>query len=106
MYDIEIYQTPNGNYPYRTWFNKLDKTARNQIRARLLRLRLGNFGDAKTIRGAKQVYELRIHLGPGYRIYFTKEGKRVVLLLIGGSKQNQSKDIKKAIEYWQEYKQS
>ncbi|GAB5411506.1 MAG: hypothetical protein ChlgKO_06200 [Chlamydiales bacterium] len=82
------------------------KTAKNQVRARLLRLRLGNFGDAKTIRGAKQVYELRIHLGPGYRIYFTKEGKRVVLLLIGGSKQNQSKDIKKAIEYWQEYKQS
>lgn len=88
---IEILQTDH----YRKWFDKLqDRHARARIDIRLRRLSLGNAGDAKSV--GEGVSELRINYGPGYRIYFTKKGSRVVILLAGGDKKTQAEDIEKA----------
>jgi putative addiction module killer protein len=98
------YQEPDGKIPFREWLGRLkDKRARAAVDARLLRVRLGNFGDAKAIGGG--VDELRIHVGPGYRVYFAKDGDKVVLLLIGGDKGTQAKDIKAVQGYWAEYRE-
>jgi putative addiction module killer protein len=66
----------------------------------LARIRIGNFGDCETIQGKRGLYEMRIHFGSGYRIYFGKYKERIILLLIGGDKSTQKKDIKKAEQYW------
>ena len=79
-----------------------DAKTRAKIDVRLGRLRLGNFGDTKSV--SKGVYELRIHFGPGYRIYYGQEGTKIIILLCGGDKNSQKKDIKKAILFWEEYK--
>jgi putative addiction module killer protein len=71
------------------------------VRARLNRIRLGNFGDCKSVGGG--VVELRIDFGPGYRVYFGRDGRLVVVLLCGGDKRTQARDILRAREYWKEY---
>ena len=71
------------------------------VRARLNRIRLGNFGDCKLVGGG--VEELRIDWGPGYRVYFGRQGSLVVVMLCGGDKKSQAKDILKAQRYWREY---
>ena len=73
-----------------------------KIDVRLGRLRLGNFGDTKAL--GKGVYELRIHFGTGYRIYYGLEGNKIVILLCASDKSRQKKDIKKAVTFWGEYK--
>lgn len=72
------------------------------IRARINRLELGNFGDCKSV-GAG-VLELRVSFGPGYRVYFGRDGNTVVVLLYGGDKGSQTRDILKAKLFWKEYK--
>jgi putative addiction module killer protein len=64
-------------------------------------LRLGNFGDAKRV---GEVFELRIHTGPGYRIYYGREGDAIVILLCGGDKGSQDRDIERAEEYWRDHR--
>lgn len=76
-------------------------TACARIRVRLNRVRLGNFGDCKSVGGG--VSELRVDYGPVYRIYFGKDGTKIIILLCGGSKKTQAKDIKLARHYWAEY---
>ena len=96
------YLTSNGRNPFREWLEGLrDRQARARIRVRLNRIRLGNFGDCKSIGGG--VSELRIHHGPGYRVYFGREGDSVVILLHGGDKTRQSRDIARAKAYWDDY---
>ena len=103
-YSIEIYQTKNSKKPFSEWFDSLkDKHAKASILNRLERLKFGNFGDSKPLRNS--IYELRIHCGPGYRIYFTKIGTRIVLLLCAGAKATQNKDITRAINYLIDYKE-
>lgn len=100
---IEYYSTPTGKTPYREWFYALPaEKLRALVRARLGRLRLGHFGDCKSV--GEGVLELRIHAGPGYRVYFMPMGSQIVLLLCGGDKSAQEKDIAKAKEYGREYK--
>ena len=95
---VEIRQTDE----YARWFSHLrDRQARARILARLERLEAGNFGDAKFLRDG--VNELRIDWGPGYRVYFGRDGRTVIVLLCGGDKRKQDADIKKAVELWQEY---
>lgn len=78
------------------WFDGLrDSTARSRIHARIDRIEDGHFGDYKSV-GA-QVFEARIHFGPGYRLYFTLRGKEVVILLAGGDKSSQRQDIEVAV---------
>lgn len=81
---------------YERWFDGLrDRQARARIDARIRRISLGNLGDAKLLRGG--VSELRIDYGPGYRVYFTRRGSLVILLLCGGDKRTQDADIARAI---------
>ena len=90
---IEIRQTET----YANWFSSLrDRKARARIDVRIRRLSLGNPGDVKPIGGG--VSELRIDYGPGYRVYFVQRGVTVILLLAGGDKRTQDRDIKKALE--------
>lgn len=104
--EIELleYLTTSGRNPFREWLEGLrDRQARAKIRVRLNRIRLGNFGDCKGVGGG--VSELRIPYGPGYRVYFGRKGNLVVILLNGGHKKTQSKDIALAQEYWDDYLQ-
>jgi putative addiction module killer protein len=90
---IDVRETPD----FTKWLAALnDQRARLQIVRRISRVAAGNFGDAKSVGGA--VNELRIDHGPGYRVYYTRRGKAVVILLCGGDKRTQSKDIRKAKE--------
>ena len=79
-----------------------DAKTRARIRVRINRIRLGNFGDCKSV--GSGVSEFRIDYGPGYRVYFGRVGEKLVLLLCGGTKKNQEKDIKLAKGYWYDYK--
>ena len=97
--DIQIYELDNGKCPYLQWESKLNSTTRAVISSRLTRIRLGNFGDCKSIQGMRGIYELRIHFGSGYRIYFGKSKNKIVLLLFGGRKNSQKKDIQKSYQY-------
>ncbi|MFA6413253.1 MAG: type II toxin-antitoxin system RelE/ParE family toxin [Syntrophales bacterium] len=90
---IEIRQTET----YRKWFDSLkDRNARMRIDIRIRRISLGNFGDVKPV--GEGVFEIRIDYGPGYRIYYLQKKNTVIILLLGGDKSTQSKDIQKAHE--------
>ena len=97
------YLTEDGGNPFHNWLNSLnDRAARARIRVRLNRVRLGNFGDCKSV--GKGVNELRVDYGPDYRVYYGKAQTTIVILLCGGSKKSQSKDIQLAQAYWADYK--
>ena len=99
--DIRNYVTSDGREPYEEWVNSCrNRKTRAIIRERVNRLHLGNFGDYKRL--TADLYELRIHYGPGYRVYFGMVGRVIVILLCGGSKKTQRRDIQKAKEYWEE----
>ena len=101
--ELRFYQTAAGRQPAREWLAGLrDLQAVNRIEARLARLAAGNFGDARPV-GAG-VAELRIDWGPGYRVYFARLGAVVVLLLCGGDKRTQDKDIERAKDCFDDYK--
>ena len=100
--EILQYQTEKGKCPFRIWFLSLkDIVTRASIRARLDRLSLGNFGDCKPV--GEGVLELRLHLGPGYRIYFGMDRNEIIVLLSGGDKSRQQSDIDRAKVYWKDY---
>jgi putative addiction module killer protein len=90
-----------GRIPFRDWLGQLDTAARARIQARVLRFETGNLGDHKDVRGG--VWEARFDFGPGYRLYFGRVGREVVLLLLGGDKKSQKKDIQRARIFWSEY---
>lgn len=102
MYELRRYVTRAGKEPLGQWFRGLrDKALRARMEARLARLALGHFGDCKPIRDG--VWELRIDAGPGIRIYYAMAGRVCVLLLNGGDKRSQARDIERAIQYWNDY---
>jgi len=102
-YEIDYYKTPEGKAPFKEWLEALrDVNGRAKIRVRLDRARMGNLGDNKPV--DEGVCELRIDYGPGYRVYFAIEGNRIVLLLIGGDKSTQKRDIVQAITYLQDHR--
>lgn len=90
-YEIEFYKD-NGKMPVQLWINNLDYGNRFQIEARLAKIRNGNLGDIKSV--SDQIYELRFFFGAGYRIYFALVDNRMILLLQGGNKNTQVRDIK------------
>ena len=99
--DVRNYITPEGRNPFRQWLTQLrDKRARANIQRRIARLQEGNFGDSKRL--SRDLYELRIDYGPGYRVYFGIFTSHVVILLCGGQKGTQRRDIAKAQNYWNE----
>ena len=100
--EIELYETATGKRPFEIWIKEIREIhTRAKILTRLDRLKLGNFGDCKTLQ--EGVCELRIHYGPGIRIYYGKIGNKVILLLCGGDKGSQDRDIAKAKEYLKDY---
>lgn len=101
-YEIDYFTTESGKKPFKEWLDGLkDVTGRAKIRVRIDRVRLGNLGDNRTV--GEGVRELRIDYGPGYRAYFGIDGDRLVLLLLGGDKSSQEKDIAKSKEYWRDH---
>lgn len=100
---ISEYTDESGESPYCQWLNDLrDVTAKARIIMQVDKMELGLFGDVASI--GEGLSELRIHYGPGYRVYFGKEGNQVYLLLCGGDKSTQARDIKKAKAYWQDHR--
>jgi putative addiction module killer protein len=100
---LRIYSAPDGRRPFQEWIDFLkDQDGRARILVRLERFRLGNVGDWKSV--GEGVLELRIDWGPGYRVYFAQDGKEIVLLLCGGEKGTQVRDIKDAKKYWRDYR--
>jgi putative addiction module killer protein len=102
-HEIEYYRTEKGIAPFKEWLEALrDVNGRAKIRVRLDRARLGNLGDHKHLDDG--VWELRIDYGPGYRVYFAKEENRLILLLIGGDKGTQRREIAQATAYLQDHR--
>lgn len=104
MIELRIYTDAQQRAPFELWLNDLkDRTARAKIRARLARVVAGNFGDCKPLRDGVQ--ELRVDHGPGYRVFLSRQGPVVVLLLCGSGKGEQDRAIRQAIEYLTDWKQ-
>ena len=103
MIEVREYLDRRGRSPFGMWFNQLDKTVAAKVTVGLTRVALGNFSNVKSVSGG--VFEFKIDYGPGFRIYFGRDGKAVVILLGGGSKKRQSKDIQDAILRWNDYRE-
>jgi putative addiction module killer protein len=101
--EIRYYVTPGGYAPFAGWFEDLDLVARAKVTRAVARLGQGNFSNVKSV--GEGVLELRIDFGPGYRVYFGRDGETLVILLTGGTKKRQQRDIDTAHAYWQDYKQ-
>lgn len=105
MLVVAVYKLSSGKQPYFSWVESLDKKCQAIIAQRLERVCNGNFGDCKSIKNSKGVFELRIDHGSGYRIYFGKVGISIILLLAGGDKGSQKRDIADAMQYWKKFKE-
>ena len=99
LFDFELI---NGDCPVRDWLETLVTAIRARIEARLIRVSLGNLGDAKSV--GEGVSELRLQFGSGYRVYFSQVEEEIILLLCGGDKSSQGEDIRKAKLYLEEFK--
>lgn len=93
-----------GRSPFADWFDSLDAVTAARVDKYIRRLEAGNFGSAKTLQDG--VSELKLDFGPGYRVYFGRDGKTIIILLGGGSKRRQSADVAFAIGRWKRYKQA
>ena len=102
---IVILQLEGGRSPYDEWFNGLKSVAlQSAVDARLTRVRDGNFGDHRPV--GEGVYELRIHKGPGLRVYYALRGRELVILIGGGDKSSQQRDIRTAMRLWRSYNEA
>lgn len=99
--ELRYYKLPNGKSPFVEWITHFkDKVTRIRIERRLERMELGHYGDCEPV--GEGVYELRLHFGSGYRVYFVEQGDEVLILLCGGDKSTQSEDIRLAKQFWRE----
>ncbi len=98
----DVYETVSGDKPYETWFRGLkDKRAQAKIVVRIDRAEVGNFGKYRELQSG--VFEIKENFGPGYRVYFGIDDDRIILLLCGGDKGSQDRDIERAIKFWKDY---
>ena len=102
MKKLVQYEAEDGSCPFASWFGKLEVRAALKVRTALARMEAGNLGDVKPV--GTGVSERRINFGPGYRVYFGQDGEELVILLVGGTKQRQQRDIEQAKELWADYK--
>lgn len=98
----EHYIDDNENDPFGDWFDDLDAVTATKVTTAIIRMENGNFSDVAPV--GEGVSEKKINYGKGLRIYFAKDGDRLIILLNGGTKQRQQKDIEKAIKNWNNYK--
>jgi putative addiction module killer protein len=104
MLEIRYYAASSGHQPFAEWFADLDPVARAKVARALVRMEQGNLSNVKSI--GEGVLEYRIDFGPGYRVYFGRDGEVLVILLTGGTKKRQQRDIEAAKEYWRDYRQT
>ncbi len=102
MIEVAQYETEDGRCPFAEWFADLDARAAAKVTTAMAWIEAGNTGDVKPV--GDGVSERRIDFGPGYRLYFGQDGRRLVILLIGGTKKRQQQDIAEAKAYWSAYK--
>ena len=102
MIIIKEYIDSKNRSPYAKWFNRLNVSAAARVATTLIRMEQGNLSNTKRLGGG--VLESRIDFGPGYRIYFGRDGDSIVILLGGGTKKRQQNDIENAQALWKEYK--
>ncbi len=102
MLDIRYYVDVDGRQPFAEWFADLEPVTRARLVRAVARMEQGNLSNVKPVGGG--VLEYRIDFGPGYRIYFGRDGETLIILLTGGSKKRQQRDIETAGAYWQDYK--
>jgi putative addiction module killer protein len=102
MVEVQEYLGRSGRSPFAEWFDGLNAQAAAKVATAITRMGLGNFSNAKGLSAG--VYEYKLDCGPGYRIYFGKDGEVLVILLGGGTKKRQQTDIDNAIAKWQDYK--
>ncbi len=101
MIELRYYVAEGGKSPFGSWFAKLNAAAAAKVSVALARLEQGNFSNAKGV--GEGVLEYRMDWGPGYRVYFGRDGDVVVVLLTGGTKQRQQSDIARAKDHWADY---
>jgi putative addiction module killer protein len=104
MPEIRYYVAADGGQPFAEWFAELEADARAKVTRAIARLEQGNLSNVKSV--GEGVLEYRIDFGPGYRVYFGSDGETLVILLTGGTKKRQQRDIKAAHAFWQDYKRS
>jgi putative addiction module killer protein len=104
MLEIRYYVAAGDKSPFAEWFAEVDAVASAKIVRALARMEQGNLSNVKSV--GSGVLEYRIDFGPGYRIYFGRDGDKIIVLLTGGSKKQQQRDIDAALAYWQDYKLS
>ena len=102
MPQVRIYACEDGRRPFSEWADELDGRASAKVNAALARLEAGNPGDSRGVGGG--VLERRIHAGPGYRLYYGRDGDALVVLLVGGTKRGQSRDVAVAKQLWADYR--
>jgi putative addiction module killer protein len=102
MLEVLQYTTTEGRIPFEIWYGSLDRQAAQKVSTALAKMESGNLGDVKAV--GSGVNETKVHFGPGYRIYFGRDGEKLIILLGGGTKQRQQRDIDHAIVRWQDYK--
>jgi putative addiction module killer protein len=100
--DVREYLTPGGDSPFGAWFDDLDPQAAAKVAVALVRIGQGAVSNVKSV--GSGVFEFKLSFGPGYRLYFGKDGETIVILLAGGTKQRQQRDIESAQARWQDYK--
>ena len=100
-YQLRELVLPDGSSPYADWFSTLDAVAAAKLTVAAARMERGNLSNVEWFRG---IGEYRIDWGPGYRIYLAKDGLEIVVLLGGGSKKRQQRDIDEAVALWEDYK--
>ena len=102
MLEIRYYVASDGSQPFADWFADLEPVARAKVTRAIARMEQGNLSNVKSV--GEGVQEYRIDFGPGYRVYFGRDGGVLVILLTGGTKKRQQRDIDAAHGYWQDYK--
>ena len=102
LFEIRLY-VKNDRAPFVDWFEDLDPSAAARVDRYIRRMEQGNFGHSQAV--GEGVLELKIDAGPGYRVYYGREGRRVVILVGGGTKRRQSQDIEDAKRRWKDYRQ-
>jgi putative addiction module killer protein len=102
MIQVVEYEDELGGHPFSKWFETLNTPAALKVRTAIARMENGNFSNVESV--GEGVSECKVHFGPGYRIYFGNDGRNLVILLGGGTKKRQSRDIVSAKRHWRDYR--
>ncbi len=101
---VKYFYTEDGKVPFSEWFNKLDVSVRKKVDPYITRMRAGNFSNCKPLKGIPDICELVMDFGPGYRAYYIRAGKVLLLMFCGGIKKGQKADVNKAVKYHGDFK--